>query len=602
MKKSTLKLLAVSLVCAAVITFLAASGWFFSVEQGLNDLIYQQEQPESGEIVIVGIDAKSSEALGPYSSWDRDIVAMVIDILNFDEETRPAVIGVDVVYSGYTYEDVDDYLVDVCAEYGNVVLAMHGEFGSELWFSEASGRMERQKFRVTSVSEPFSELKAATRQGHINAMYDADGILRHALHHITLPDGSIVSSFNSVVSEMYAEKTGAELFSPALSSNGFYYIQYTSLPDNFFTVSLSDVLYGEVPADWFADKIVLIGPTDPALQDFVTSSIDHAVKMYGIEVQANLIESQLSGNYKVEVAKAPQLIALFVISFAALAFFNDRKILWATIAWLAAAGGYVGVCYIASELGYVLNALMLPAAVTALYIATVAVNYVRAAIARRRVTNTFMRYVAPEVVREILKEGTDALALGGKLTHIAVLFVDIRGFTPMSEVMSPPEVVEILNKYLTLTSTCIMQNSGTLDKFIGDATMAIWNAPLPQDDYVYKAVKTALDMVEMSNALGDELESLYGRRVSFGIGVHCGEAVVGNIGASMRMDYTAIGDTVNTSARLESNAKSGQILVSEDVVNALGGRIRATSLGNSIKLKGKSDSFEIFSVDGLEDA
>lgn len=160
-------------------------------------------------------------------------------------------------------------------------------------------------------------------------------------------------------------------------------------------------------------------------------------------------------------------------------------------------------------------------------------------------------------------------------------------------------MVEILNQYLSLTSDCILKNGGTLDKFIGDATMALWGAPLPQEDYIYKAVKTAVDMVERSRALSEELQRQFGHRVSFGIGVHCGKAVVGNIGAQIRMDYTAIGDTVNTAARLEANATGGQILVSWAVADALGERIDTTSLGSTIKLKGKSEALEVLVVNRL---
>lgn len=127
--------------------------------------------------------------------------------------------------------------------------------------------------------------------------------------------------------------------------------------------------------------------------------------------------------------------------------------------------------------------------------------------------------------------------------------------------------------------------------------MAIWNAPIEQEDYVMNACKAAVDMVEGSKALSQELLEKFGRTVSFGIGVHCGSAVVGNIGAEMRMDFTAIGDTVNTSARLEANAPAGKIYISRDVVERLGGRIRTTSLGDGISLKGKSQKLEIFLLD-----
>ena len=130
--------------------------------------------------------------------------------------------------------------------------------------------------------------------------------------------------------------------------------------------------------------------------------------------------------------------------------------------------------------------------------------------------------------------------------------------------------------------------------------MAFWNAPLPQKDPIYSACLAAMDMVEGSKALGEELQARFGRSVSFGVGVHYGPAVVGNIGAPKRMDYTAIGDTVNTAARLEANAPGGKILISRVVADALGERADVTSLGASIKLKGKADGFEILTMDALK--
>ena len=176
------------------------------------------------------------------------------------------------------------------------------------------------------------------------------------------------------------------------------------------------------------------------------------------------------------------------------------------------------------------------------------------------------------------------------------MFVDIRGFTPMSESLKPEQVVEILNEYLSLTTNAIFQNGGTLDKFVGDATMAVFNAPFDLEDYVYKAVCTARDIAAGSAELEKKLMERFGKTVSFGIGVNCGEAVVGNIGCEYRMDYTAIGDTVNTAARLESNAKAGQILISEAVYEAVKDRLEVTEVG-VIPLKGKSNGVFVYSVD-----
>ena len=180
-----------------------------------------------------------------------------------------------------------------------------------------------------------------------------------------------------------------------------------------------------------------------------------------------------------------------------------------------------------------------------------------------------------------------------------MLFVDIRGFTTMSESLAPERVVEILNQYLALTTKCVMDNHGTLDKFVGDCTMAFWNAPLPQEDYVMLACRAAMAMAEGAKPLAEMLERQYGHTVSFGIGVHAGPAVIGNIGAPMRMDYTAIGDTVNTAARLEANAPAGTIFISRTVADALAGRIKAAPLENPPQLKGKAAGFEILTLDKI---
>ena len=163
----------------------------------------------------------------------------------------------------------------------------------------------------------------------------------------------------------------------------------------------------------------------------------------------------------------------------------------------------------------------------------------------------------------------------------------------------PEEVVEILNEYLNLTTNAIFKNKGTLDKFIGDATMAIFNAPFDLDDYVFRSVCTAMDIAKGSHALNDKLQERFGRSVSFGIGVHCGDAVVGNIGCEHRMDFTAIGDTVNTAARLESNAARGQILISKEVYERVKDRVDANAIG-AIPLKGKSQEVFVYQLNEIK--
>ena len=588
-----------ALLVAVLATAIAASGLLYRADNTLDDALYQQEQALDGNIFVIGIDARSLEALGPFHTWSRDYMAQAIDMLNADPEYKPAAIGIDVLYAGYTDEEADAALVESLGRYDNVVTASAANFDSEL-VTEADGTFYMDDYYVDSYDEPFPELQEVTTQGHINAMFDVDGIMRHSIQSIDLPDGRQVNSFAYELYKKYCAHHGLEAdANPPMDDRYRWYVSYSGKPGAYYDdFSFVDVMEGNIPGDIFADSIVLIGPYATGLMDHVVTSIDHSEVMYGVEYQANVADALLRGDFHQEVSDAPQLVALFIVTFLLTLLSYKQKIRISTLLWAVAVGGYILVAQYCYSKGYLLHALWIPLFATIIYIALMAWNYLKAAREKRQITNTFKHYVAPEIVNELLKN-RDALELGGKMTDIACLFVDIRGFTPMSELLTPPEVVAILNRYLDLTSRCIMQNGGTLDKFVGDATMAIFNAPLPQDDYIYQAVKTAMDMVEGSKALSEELLEQYGRTVSFGIGVHCGQAVVGNIGAEIRMDYTAIGDTVNTAARLESNAPGGQILISRAVADALEGRIKVTSLGDSIKLKGKSAGLEILRVDGL---
>ena len=587
-------------LAAAVLTALAALGVLDTADYVLSDALYQSRSAADGEIVIIGIDDRAIEELGPYSQWGREVIAQVLDALNQSEDCRPAAIGLDILYAGESDPDIDGWLAESAGRYGNVAAASVAEFGTAV-AEDGAGGYRLDSFSMLKFEEPYEALRAATTQGHINAMLDKDGILRHHLLRYTSPDGRDVPSLALALAQMYQDYRGLGAVAlPPVDANNFWYVPMCGIPGDFDeSISVADLINGDVPADYFAGKIVLIGPYTIGLQDNYVTSIDHSQQMFGVEFQANAVQALLWGEYKREAGNGLQLAALFVLLLAGMWGFWRRKMLVATVLWAALAGGWIALCLGLYRAGWVLHILWVPAGMTVLYVGCLAVNYVQAAAERRQVTNTFKRYVAPEIVNEILKEGTEHLELGGKLTTVAVLFVDVRGFTTMSEMLEPPQVVAILNRYLSLISDCILRNGGTLDKFVGDAAMAFWGAPLPQEDFIMHACQAAVDMVRGSEALSKELMEQFGRTVSFGIGIHVGEAVVGNIGSPQRMDYTAIGDTVNTSARLEANAPGGTIYISRAVADALEGRVRTTSLGGSIKLKGKKDGFEILTLDGI---
>ena len=600
MKNKLLRILAVSFVGALVLTVIAASGLLSSPDGAVSDAVYHRESAADGEIVVVGMDQAALEALGPMP-WPRDYMAEVIGILNADPQTAPAVIGIDVLYVGGSADpEADAYLAEMAELGGNVITAAAATFGSDL--VDSTDGFYVDTMAVLAWDAPFDALAAVTAQGHINAMADPDGIIRHALLYVDAPDGQRYYSFARTIYERYAAFHGLELTPvPETDKNGFFYLPYTSAPGGYDSaISFVDVLDGLIEPEFFAGKIVLIGPYAAGLQDEYRTAIDHAAPMYGVEIQANQIDAYRNGNIPREVSDTVQLVILFVISALMFFWLADRKVLLSVVIWLVVCFGWLGICLLLYRGGFVLHVLWIPLSATVCFVVSVASNYIRAAREKRRVTATFGRYVDPATLKELLVQGGSAEDLGGKMFDIAVLFVDIRGFTTMSEALDPPTVVQIINKYLTLTTECIMRYHGTLDKFVGDCTMAFWNAPLPQEDAIYLACRAAMDMVEGSKALGEELQQKYGRTVSFGVGVHYGPAVVGNIGAPQRMDYTAIGDTVNTSARLEANAPGGKILISRVVADALGDRAKVTSLGDSIKLKGKAEGFECLTLDELE--
>ena len=585
---------------AAVMTLLAASGLLDKADWTVSDMLYQIPEGFDPGIVLVGIDQKAIEDIGPYDQWGRDVVAQAIEYLNQSEDCHPAAICLDVLYIGESPSpEADAWLAEAAGEYGNVVTGCAAMF-EDGFVEDEDGGFTRNRFAIQLFEEPFDAMKEAATMGHINAMLDTDGILRHHILTIDLPDGREIPSMALAAAEKYRAYHGlGPVERPPVDKHGFWYVPFSGGPGAVWeSISVADLLAEEADPEHFNGSVVFIGPYAPGLQDSYFTSIDHAEAMYGVEYQANAVQALLRGKYQREAENAPQLIALFLLLLVSLWAFWQRPVKIATAVWVLLTGGWLGLCRLLYEQGHVLHVLWFPVGVTALYVGCIGANYIRAALERRKITSTFQRYVAPEIVRELLKEG-EALELGGKQVDIAVLFVDVRGFTTMSEALEPPEVVEILNRYLTLISDCILNNHGTLDKFVGDAAMAFWGAPLPQEDYVMMACRAAMDMVKGSEALSQELLAQYGRTVSFGVGVHVGPAVVGNIGSPKRMDYTAIGDTVNTSARLEANAPGGTVYISRAVADALEGRVRVESLGDAIKLKGKKDGFEILTLEEI---
>ena len=561
-----------------------------------SDKFYQSAGKKSSDIVVIGIDNVTLSKLGSRLSLKRRDIAQAINYLNHDPLSRPAVIGVDILFTGDDQDDPegDKLLAEACAKYGNVVV------GSEVVVNDDLAGDDPWAESWPWIP-PYDALANVVETGHINAPNEGDGIVRHDLLYVNTEDNGRVYSFARVIYEKYCRVKGIEAkVLPWAERDGLFYIAFTaksySAGKNFY-----DLLRSNVPPEIYRDKIVLIGPYATGLQDAAPTSFDRSDLMFGLDIHANAIQAFMKGDCPCDASKFPQLVILFVATFMSGFYFRNAKMCHITLCWLMVCFAWLLTCQICRCNGLILHVSWIPVSETILFVGSIAMNYASARAENDRVTATFERYVDPVVMRKLLADGSKVPNLGGELQNIAVLFVDIRGFTSMSEELPPATVVEILNRYLTLTTDCIRLYHGTLDKFVGDCTMAFWNAPVPQEKPVLLACRAALDMIAGSELLGKELMSRYGRKISFGIGINWGSAVVGNIGTDFRMDYTAIGDTVNTAARLEANAPGGTILISRSVADKLGNCANVTSLGNSIKLKGKSPDFEVLVLNSLND-
>ncbi|MCD8151954.1 MAG: adenylate/guanylate cyclase domain-containing protein [Clostridiales bacterium] len=502
----------------------------------------------------------------------------------------PRVIGFDILFVNEK-SDEDQLLVDACGKYSNIVMAGNLVFSTKIETTDGVSRVN--SLYIDMVEMPFEGLNDSVTMGFVNTVQDTtDNAVRYSLLEVEEYQ-SFASAVVSVAQGDNAQKAAEYM---AVDKHGGIYIDYTAVPGSYEILSLVDVLEGRIPAAVFEDSIVLVGAYAAGMGDSYSVPVTNGAQMYGVEIQANIVQSLLEerslvyANSYINAAVCAVIVFLLTLLVCMIPIWGSALV---TVLTLAAQ---YGLCFVLDERGILINMITLPLSAIAVLVWSIVSKYATEVLRRRKIMGAFQKYVAPQVVEEIAKNQDYQLKLGGEKRHIAVLFVDIRGFTPLSEALQPENVVEILNEYLGLVTDAIFQNGGTLDKFIGDAAMAVFNAPFDSDDYIYRAVCAARDIAAGSERIAATFLERFGKKVSYGIGVNCGYAVVGNIGSEFRMDYTAIGDTVNTAARLESNAKPGQILISEYVYEPLKDRMKVTEVGK-IPLKGKSKEIMVYSMD-----
>jgi len=561
-----------------------------TLEYEMSDLIYSRPAGTSKNIKIIGIDEETLNAYGRFEDWSREKLAELIELLSENPEQAPQVIAFDflLVSDSETKKEEDIRLAEAAQKAGNVIVATNLVYRTEVGRDE-QGNLYSDEWHISQVEVPYTRLMDVTELGFANTLQDPDGYIRRTRLEVMTDMGKPVS----FAYRIYSEAMEAQGKMP-VEMEEIIRFQYSGKPGDYEKVSLVDVLEGKVDTRAFKNCIVLVGAYAPGLQDSFHVAVKRGEQMYGVEVHANIADALLHGKI---VRDIPDILAAFVVTLLLAGFTfvaqRQKKLFHIVAEGISIIAAWLLAAVILYRFHRLLPVSVVVIGIIGLLIYFIVTKYVLERLEKKRVLKAFERYVAPEIVKELGRDESFESRLGGERRDIAVLFVDIRGFTTMSESLQPEQVVDILNEYLNLTSQSIFNNQGTLDKFIGDATMAVFNAPMDLDDYVFKAVCAANDMRKGAELLEKKLTEQFGNSVQFGIGVNCGPAIVGNIGSEKRMDYTAIGDTVNTAARLESNAKRGEILISEAVYERIKDRIEAEPVGE-LALKGKAQKIATY--------
>ena len=376
--KPFIKQILFSLAAALLVTAIIALGVLNRVDKWTQDSLFQHPGMTSTDIVIIGIDDDTLDMLGPYNTDYRLYVAKVLETMAKDPDHLPAVVCIDILYDGENDPETDARLAKAAEEIGCVVTATMARFGEKITW-ENGRAVSMDTTAVLDYEQPFDALKAVTVQGHINAMTDLDGVLRHALLYVQ-PDGETVYSMAAQAATAYLEKQGKSFSMPPVNQTGHFYVPFTGKPGLFYdgySLYMFQSYRKNMSTVW-ADKIVLIGPYAAALQDAYFTSISKE-QMFGVEFQANVIQSLIDGNFKTEVAELPQLIALFLLCFAVMLLYLHMKTLPGAVLCLGLILLSLGLPLLLYRRGYVTHILWLPISALALYIASMVQHYIHTA-------------------------------------------------------------------------------------------------------------------------------------------------------------------------------------------------------------------------------
>lgn len=450
--------------------------------------------------------------------------------------------------------------------------------------------------------------EAAENSGFFNAFPDSDGVIRWVPLAIKFQDDyysplslSMLLKYldwpmlSLKLADFGVESVMLDNLVIPTDETGRLLVNFLGPSGTFPHYSVSDVLHGRLPAHLFKDKMVLVGATATGIYDMRATPFSSVYP--GVEIHATIIDNILHQNFLIHAGwtKFIDFCIIIILGLVVGMAIPKARAARGVLLILVLLAVFVGAnTFIFIRFNVWLNLIYPVLTMMTVYLAITVYRYVTEEREKKKIRGAFQYYLTASVINEMLKDPSK-LKLGGDKKDLTVLFSDIRGFTTISEKMTPEDLVHLLNEYLTAMTDIVFKYDGLLDKYMGDAIMAVYGAPLDQPDHRLRACRTALDMIDALEKLQQKWTEEGRPVLHIGVGINSGDMVVGNMGSQMRFDYTVMGDSVNLGSRLESiNKEYGtSIIISEYTYEGVKDILACREL-DSVRVKGKNLPVKIY--------
>ena len=579
-----------------------------------NDVNFElQEKKPNENIVFVAIDEQSVNNFGRWP-WRREILAHGLDKLQ-----EADIVLMDMIFSESTDPKADTILADSIS---NLNASICGFFlrqkSTQIMTDEEHTILDDSTLDLLQsqiskynnplfVSAPHAEinilpvLESCTLSGSFSTLAESDKLLRSYPISLYFNDKLFPSlavqalrvAFNSEISRLSSNEVQLNDKVIALNDKGFVRLNFYK-KEQYNIVSFLDLINGKINPSYFKDKIVILGITEIGSGDVVSTPVGF---LYGPLLHYTFISNFLQDHLIIEPRYTSSILMVLLMVLPFILLFLINKVFYRSIINFSVyVLTYILVRYLfISEMLYIdLFYPLLGLLTSAIVIEAIAFSQQEKS--NRFIKDAFSAYLSEELLEQLI-ENPKTLSLGGENKRLTILFSDIRGFTNISESMNAHDLVHLLNRYFTPMTDSVLEHKGMLDKYIGDAIMAFFNAPVDVELHADKAALTALDMIERLNSLNKALEKENIPSIKIGIGINTADVVVGNMGSNSRFNYTVMGDGVNLASRVESLTKNYgiDILITEFTAKELSSSFVYRKIEDVI-VKGKEKAVTLYEL------